>query len=98
MRISSCIVLISLVSIAVPISGCQTAGKTVSSKTSTVCPGCKSETKTAALAGLTYTTHTCPGCKTNWKPGPGKGLAGEVHVCDHCKQIVEKCPLCAEKS
>lgn len=82
------------------LTGCQTAGKLVSSEESVVCPLCKNETRTTSIKGINFKTHVCPKCKKVYKlkdDWPDYGdysdkLVG--HVCDHCTALVEKCPLC----
>jgi hypothetical protein len=85
--------------LTVLIVGCQTSGKLVSVSESTVCPMCKTETRTAPIKGLTYKKHICPMCKTVRDTGTFAEAADltEVHVCDHCKAAVDKCPQCASK-
>ena len=84
--------------LAVLLVGCQTSGKLVSTEKSVVCPMCQTETRTAAVKGLTYTKHVCPGCKTITETDHYTGnVTSSVHVCDHCKAAVVKCPLCASK-
>jgi len=78
--------------------GCQTAGKLVSVTESSVCPMCKTETRTAAIKGLTYTKHVCPGCRTITETHHYTGdVTSVVHVCDKCKVAVTKCTACASK-
>lgn len=80
------------------IGACQTPGRTVRSEVSSVCPTCRTETKTAAIKGLTYSRHTCPSCRTTWEANYGEsGDSITVHVCDACRQVVEPCPLCAKQ-
>ncbi|NOY79444.1 MAG: hypothetical protein GXP31_00415 [Kiritimatiellaeota bacterium] len=88
-----------VVLLALAVAGCQTPGKLVSTATSTVCPMCKSETRTTAVKGLTYTKHICPKCKTVRNTGTSDEAADatQVHVCDQCKAVVNTCPLCTSK-
>jgi len=88
--------------------GCQVPGKLVSQQSSSLCPMCQMETRTASISGLTYTKCVCPSCKTVSTVDPlladslrayvGKEIGTTVLVCDHCKAIVGQCPVCRKMS
>lgn len=77
------------------LTSCQTAGEK-STKTSVICPSCKTETTTTPLKGLSFTKHMCPKCRST------SNVSGEswdpIHVCNSCEQVVEKCSLCEKES
>jgi len=83
--------------LAAALVGCQTSGEVVSVTQTPQCPMCKTETRTTAIKGLTYTKHVCPGCRTVADPGAWDESRATVHVCDHCKTAVATCPQCASK-
>jgi len=80
------------------LTGCQTAGRVVTSETSQVCDTCKNVTRTTPIAHLNYTRMECPSCLTKtvgtryeyeeMKPD-------RVHTCTHCTTQSAQCPLCA---
>ena len=83
--------------LAVLSTGCQTPGKLISVKDCPVCPMCKTETRTAAVKGLTYRKTICPGCRKVSDSGTwmeSQDLTSVV-VCDKCKAVMANCPGCA---
>ena len=101
-----CFAVVLAIGATVFVAGCQMPGKLVSSEPGKACPMCKTEVRTMAVKGMTYTQCVCPGCKkvSTIDPGAPASLADYVDpasqtvlVCEHCKAIVGKCPACRMK-
>lgn len=46
------------------LSGCQTPGRVLQTEASQICPACRTETRSAAIRGLSYKSHRCKSCRT----------------------------------